>query len=232
MTWKSITNYQERSQLLSEEITENLTEQQLKFVREYAIDFHGEQAAIRSGYSRPTARVQASQLLTNLNIKRAVREIAEHNCKISADVSRERVLLEIARLAFYNPTDFMEWSVDEFGRDVFRLKDSSMLTEAQAACIQSITQTNAGISIKFYDKKGSLELLARHMGMLNDKLSINHTGTVTHTVEHNYSVTEKIISSNPDLISQIFSQLPAPDLVEEAVIVEDEKEVGVTSDPV
>ena len=204
----------------------------MKFVREYSVDFNGNQAAIRSGYTPSSARSQATYLLTNPYIKRAIREIAENNCKISADVSRERVLLEIARLAFYNPTDFMEWSVDEFGRDVFRLKDSSMLTESQAACIQSITQTNAGISIKFHDKKGSLELLARHMGMLNDKLSVNHTGTVTHTVEHNYSLTEKIISSNPELVSQIFSsQLPAPELIEEAVIVE-EDEVGVTSDPV
>lgn len=224
MSWKllPIMYIETQDVQLPEEITNSLTEKQLRFIREYAVDFNGEQAAIRAGYSPNGARVQASLLLTNINIKRGIREIAEANCRISADVTRERIILELARMSFYNPTDFMEWSVDENGREIFRLKDSSLLTDAQAACIQSVTQTNAGISIKFHDKKGSLELLARHLGMLNDKLNVNVAGTVTHSVEHNYSLTQKIIETNPDLIQTIFANGNPPELVEAEIVVDND----------
>ena len=45
------------------------------FCQEYIVDFNGTQAAIRAGYSPKTARVQASQLLTNPNISARVREL-------------------------------------------------------------------------------------------------------------------------------------------------------------
>ncbi len=44
------------------------------FVREYLKDQNGKQAAIRAGYSKKTAEVQASQLLSNLKVKTAVEE--------------------------------------------------------------------------------------------------------------------------------------------------------------
>jgi len=50
-------------------MTAKLTAKQQRFASEYLIDLNATRAAIRAGYSEKTAKVQASQLLTKLNIK-------------------------------------------------------------------------------------------------------------------------------------------------------------------
>lgn len=45
------------------------------FVREYIIDHNGTQAAIRAGYSEKTAQPQASRLLSNVMIAKAISKV-------------------------------------------------------------------------------------------------------------------------------------------------------------
>lgn len=47
------------------------------FCQEYIVDYNGTQAAIRAGYSKKTAGVQASKLLKNANILARIRELQE-----------------------------------------------------------------------------------------------------------------------------------------------------------
>lgn len=54
-----------------------LRKQQRLFAEEYIKDLHGEKSAIRAGYSKKSARVQASQLLTRPNIKAYIEELRE-----------------------------------------------------------------------------------------------------------------------------------------------------------
>ena len=49
-----------------------LSTKQARFVSEYLVDMNGAQAAIRAGYSRRTAKSQASRLLTIVNVKTAI----------------------------------------------------------------------------------------------------------------------------------------------------------------
>lgn len=49
-----------------------LTAKQQRFVEEYLLDLNGKQAAIRAGYSRKTAEVQASRLLSNAKVAAAI----------------------------------------------------------------------------------------------------------------------------------------------------------------
>jgi phage terminase small subunit len=90
-------------------------------------------------------------------------------------ISQDRVIAELAKLAFVNPYDVIDPS------------DASIREDASPddlACIQSVKvkrSTNEfGSSeereVKLYDKKASLELLGRHLGIWNDKLNV--TGTV------------------------------------------------------
>lgn len=51
-----------------------LSGKQNRFIEEYLFDFNATQAAIRAGYSPKTARVQASQNLTKLNIRSKIKE--------------------------------------------------------------------------------------------------------------------------------------------------------------
>lgn len=54
-----------------------LTPKQSRFVAEYLIDLNATQAAIRAGYSRHTARSQASDLLTVPDIQVAIKQSAD-----------------------------------------------------------------------------------------------------------------------------------------------------------
>lgn len=66
-----------------------LTPKQKCFVEEYLIDLNQTQAAIRAGYSEKTANEQASRLLANVNIKKAIEAAMAERSKrtqITADM--------------------------------------------------------------------------------------------------------------------------------------------------
>ena len=76
-------------------LTKPLAARQQRFVEEYLLDLNGSQAAIRAGYSEQTATMQASRMLTNANIARA---IAAAQAKVAQrlDCDVERVMAELA----------------------------------------------------------------------------------------------------------------------------------------
>lgn len=144
-----------------------MTEKNKRFVEEYLIDLNATQAAIRAGYSPDTARSIASELLTKPDIRKAVDQAQAERSKRTG-ISQERVLRELARIAFSNLPDI----VDPF--------DGSVITSAgrdDMACIQSIkvkvTEGSTEREVKLCDKMRALELLGKHLGMFKDKLEIS-----------------------------------------------------------
>ena len=55
----------------------DLTEKQEKFCTEFLVDFNATQAAIRAGYATNGAKVQASNLLTNINVTAQIKKLQE-----------------------------------------------------------------------------------------------------------------------------------------------------------
>ena len=104
-----------------------LTEKQQRFVDEYLIDLNATQAAIRAGYSVKTANEQGSQNLAKLSIQQAIAEQMAERSKRTG-VNQDRVVLELARIAFVKMTDL----VDSHGR----IKDDAV--EDDLACIESV----------------------------------------------------------------------------------------------
>lgn len=147
-----------------------INEKQQRFVDEYLIDLNGTQAAIRAGYSAKTANEQASRLLANVSIQQAISVAMAERSKRTG-VNRDRIVLELARVAFVKMTDI----VDSEGC----IKDSA--TDDDLACIESVkfksSESDTGSSIEREVKIGSklkaLELLGKHLGMWNDKLDVN-----------------------------------------------------------
>lgn len=147
-----------------------INEKQRRFVEEYLIDLNGTQAAIRAGYSAKTADVQACRLLRNAKIQQVISERMAERSKRTG-VNQDRVVLELARVAFVKMTDI----VDSEGC----VKDSA--TDDDLACIESVkfksSESDTGSSVEREVKIGSklkaLELLGKHLGMWNDKLDVN-----------------------------------------------------------
>jgi phage terminase small subunit len=94
-------------------------------------------------------------------------------------ITAERVSLEIARLAFNDPRKAFVGN---------ELKDVQDWPDEVAACISSIKINTTKIKedsistvseIKFWDKGKQLDLAARHMGMLNDRLIVKQEDSRT-----------------------------------------------------
>lgn len=148
-----------------------LTEKQRRFVDEYLIDLNATQAAIRAGYSVKTAREQASQNLTKLNIQQAISEKMAERSKRTG-VNQDRIVLELAKIAFVNAADVID-------SDDATIKAGA--TADDTAAIQSVkvkvipTKEGEGVEreIRLNDKLKALELLGKHLGIWNDKLDVN-----------------------------------------------------------
>lgn len=156
-----------------------LTPKQQRFVAEYLKDLNATQAAIRTGYSEKTANVQGSRLLTNADIAAAVAEQTQAQLS-EASLTAARVLEEYRRLAFSDARAFWD--------DKGNLKPMKDLTAEQGSVLAGFEaviknakagdgQTDTVHKIKLWDKTRALESLAKHFGLLTEKLE--HSGTVS-----------------------------------------------------
>lgn len=141
------------------------------FVEEYLIDLNATQAAIRAGYSVKTANEQASRLLANVKIQTKIAKAMAERSKRTG-VNQDRVILELARIAFAN------------AKDIINTEDGSVregATEDDLACIQSVKvktmNGDKGFSeereVRLFNKMEALEKLGKHLGMWNDKIDLN-----------------------------------------------------------
>lgn len=82
-----------------------LTDKQIRFCDEYLIDLNATQAAIRAGYSKKTADVQAARLLVNVKVSQHLqkkREVVSNKLEITLDM----ILEGYRKLAFYDARKF------------------------------------------------------------------------------------------------------------------------------
>ncbi len=151
----------------------SLTPKQRAFVEEYLCDFNATQAAIRVGYSERTAKQQGQRLLTNVDLKAAVdAAIDERNARTR--VTADRVLKELARAAFSDMRNYVDW-----GPDGVKLKSSSELSPDDAAAVtevsESFSENGKTLKFKLAHKDSALKLLAQHVGLVgrDDSPSVN-----------------------------------------------------------
>lgn len=157
-----------------------LNERQRRFTVEYVKDFNGTQAAIRAGYAQRGAAVTASQHLTNPKIQALIAEHVKAR-EVRAAVTQDRVVQELARIAFADIRNVMTWDGERT-----RFKASDELDDDAARTIALVKERvtrNVGRDgevtyletreLKLYDKLKALEMLGRHLGMFNDKLQID-----------------------------------------------------------
>lgn len=176
---------------------EALTDKQLRFCDAYLTNFNGTQAAITAGYSPKTARAMASENLT----KPAVIEyLAAKKQKVSEKLGfkAEDTIRGLINIATADIRDVMDFGVEEIeipavpdepgkpgsgkpARKVLqnyaRFKDAKDLSAAAAFPITGVTLKKDGsLSLRFADKKGALDTLARHQDLVKDALEVEMKG--------------------------------------------------------
>lgn len=83
------------------EAYKNLSTQQRKFVEAFCVSLNGTKSAITAGYSEKTARIQASRLLTSVNIKLAIAHLLQY-----AGADPEEIAARWDRIARADLADF------------------------------------------------------------------------------------------------------------------------------
>ena len=85
-----------------------LTAKQAVFVVEYLIGLNATAAATRAGYASKSARKVGSNLLALPHVHAAIEEaLAERRERV--EVTQDQVVAELARIAFGNSREVMEW---------------------------------------------------------------------------------------------------------------------------
>lgn len=137
-----------------------LTPKQKRFVDEYLVDLNATAAARRAGYSDKTACEQGSRLLANVKVQAAIQE-RQKTLQGKLAITQERVLEELASIAFANGTDFV--TITHAG--LLNVKATSDVPKDKLPAIAGIKYNQQGIEIKLHDKVRALELLGKHLGV-------------------------------------------------------------------
>ena len=119
------------------ECEKKLTKQQIKFCVCYIeCDYNGTEAAEKAGYSKKTARQQASRLLTNVNITAYVRIlqlIAIETSGLSSECITQKRLEILNRCLQAQPVekwDYTEQKMVETGEYIFDAKNALKALES------------------------------------------------------------------------------------------------------
>lgn len=145
-----------------------LTPKQQRFVDEYLVDLNATQAAIRAGYSAKTARQVGAENLSKPAVAFAIQERQQKRAE-KVEVTAERVLKELAVLAFLDPADMAAITAASGPEDI------AALPEHVRRAVAGWSWDKAGnFVVKLNSKQPALEALGRHLGMFKDK--VEHSG--------------------------------------------------------
>lgn len=147
-----------------------MTKKQKRFVEEYLIDLNATRAAIRAGYSPDAAQQIGSENLSKPVIKNAIdRAIADRSRRTG--INQDRVIQEIAKIAFLNPVDVIDMDGATVKSDANR-EDTACIASVKAKVIPAEDGNIIEREVKTYDKLKALELLGKHIGMFTDRVEV------------------------------------------------------------
>jgi phage terminase small subunit len=144
------------------------------------VDLNATKAAIKAGYSEKTADSAGSRLLKNVKVWDEISK-KMNKTLTKLDITAERVLAEIAKLAFYDPGNLLESD-----GSMKQIKDIDDITRMAVAGLE-VTELFEGTGdekqayglckkIKLADKGQNLERLGRHLKLFVDKVEMNVSG--------------------------------------------------------
>lgn len=166
-----------------------LTNKQKVFVDEYLVDFNATRAykkAYPNIKNDETAATNGNRLLRNAKVK-AYLDKRMHDREVRTEITQDRVLKELAAIAFANGSDFAEVLeeplmangvpvLDSEGNPVtyktIKVYNTKDIPQEKRKAISGIKLTKNGIAVESADKVRALELLGKHLNMFTDKVEI------------------------------------------------------------
>lgn len=150
-----------------------LSDRDTIFADEYLIDLDAKNAAIRAGY-KPTTAAKASEWIraenpTKPRLRDEIqRRMAERSRRTG--VTADRVIAELAKVAFANMADIVDLETGEYLPDA-KAADLAAISSVKVKSTPSTTERE----IRLADRNRALELLGKHLGLFADNVNINAT---------------------------------------------------------
>lgn len=173
-----------------------LTGKQKRFADEYLIDLNATRAykvAYPKTKKDETAAQAGSRLLRNVNVAAYIAK-RQQDLQRRTEITQDRVLQELAAIAFSKATDYAhvvekeaEVTVDGNAVPVLdkngdpvlyrtiELELTENLTDTQKAAIACLKKGRDGLEVKAHDKLKALELLGKHIGMFGQAAKAEET---------------------------------------------------------
>lgn len=178
-----------------------LTDKQKLFVDEYLIDLNATRAyktVYKSCKKDETAAAASARLLRNVKVATYIQERMRDREK-RTEITQDKVLNELANIAFANGTDFAQ-VVDEpmvidghyvMDPDTGKLKTwetvkitpTDKLPEDKKKAISGIKMGKNGIEVSTCDKVRALELIGKHLGMFSETLRLKGDANTEITIK-------------------------------------------------
>ncbi|GHV34471.1 hypothetical protein FACS1894187_05100 [Synergistales bacterium] len=163
---------------------------------------NGTRAALAAGYSKKSARILSSQVLTNINVQKRIKELereALEEAGYSPESLRALAVRQLASQVSVNVSDIVkvvypeEKAYDEaieqaaeadggqyrvpFGEPMLYVRPTSAWTPEEHAAVKHIKATrDAGVEIVFYDKQAALKMLADIAGITKQSVEVSGAG--------------------------------------------------------
>ncbi|PEM10760.1 terminase small subunit [Bacillus wiedmannii] len=155
---------------------EELTEKERLFCLYYVKYFNGTQAALKAGYSKDGAHVQASRLLRRERVSSYIKELKGELIE-NVFVEAMDVLKEYIKIAFADITNYVTFGQrevefqDDEGNQFTRMMNFVDLQEADlvdGSIITEVKQGKDGVSVKLADKMKALDKLSQYFDLVPD----------------------------------------------------------------
>ncbi|MES9781142.1 terminase small subunit [Bacillus thuringiensis] len=155
---------------------EELSEKERLFCLYYVKYFNGTQAALKSGYTKESAHVQASRLLRRERVSSYIKELKGELVE-NVFVEALDVLKEYIKIAFADITNYVTFGQrevefqDDEGIQFTRMMNFVDLQEADlvdGSIITEVKQGKDGVLVKLADKMKALDKLAQYFDLVPD----------------------------------------------------------------
>lgn len=201
------------------------TEQECRFAVEYLVDLDPKKAALRAGYDSQVAAGAATTLLREPQIMAEIDRVKESRA-VRVGISIDRGLLEIARVATYDPADCF----DDDGRP---LSIHEMPEDTRRAISSFKVGADGSVEFKFVPKMDALKQFMDHVRPTPLGGSLGTTDRDQKLIALFYELFSNAAKRPlpPKIQTKVISSNANRDMIE-VTIGDDDSEVNVTPPPV
>jgi len=153
-----------------------MTNKQKRFCEEYLIDLNATQAAVRAGYSTSTAGAIGAENLKKPQIRACIDKALAEQSKRTG-VTADRVVRELAKVAFVNSDDVVDFNSATVKPDASK-DDTAAIASVRVKTIPTKDGDGVEREIKLADKLKALELLGKRYGLFTDNVNVSGEGVV------------------------------------------------------